>query len=160
MLRTLARRPERGSNKSAQGNAWEAYVDRTRRCHERAKQPFKCHATERARPMIHDLTIGHLDPDALSNRLAIPVKPLDEQIVIRVLAEFPGLSVEQRAGYLIAPRHGREDAERGEAFAIRLQAETGCLVADRRNGRIVELGRVNEMLRTPNARSVKSSSPV
>jgi hypothetical protein len=25
-------------------------------------------------------------------------------------------------------------------FAARLQAETGCLVADRRNGRIVELG--------------------
>jgi hypothetical protein len=29
----------------------------------------------------------------------------------------------------------------GEAFAARVQAETGCLVADRRNGRIVALGR-------------------
>ena len=58
----------------------------------------------------------------------------------RVLAEFPGLTVERREGYLIAPLHGKEDRERGEAFAARLQAETGCLVADRRNGRIVALG--------------------
>ena len=59
----------------------------------------------------------------------------------RVLAEFPGLKVERCDGYLVAPWHGRQDADRGEAFATRLQAETGCLVADRRNGRIVELGR-------------------
>jgi hypothetical protein len=56
-----------------------------------------------------------------------------------VLAEFPGLKIDRRDGYLIAPWHGQEDGERGEAFAARMQAETGCLVADRRNGRIVEL---------------------
>ena len=60
----------------------------------------------------------------------------------RVLAGFPGLKVERRDGYLIAPWHGRDDVERGEAFAALLQAETGCLVADRRNGRIVELSPV------------------
>ena len=38
-------------------------------------------------------------------------------------------------------KHGREDAERGEALAARIQAEAGCLVADRRSGRIVEFGR-------------------
>ncbi len=97
-------------------------------------------ATGGAFTMIHDLTIGHLDPDAIPNRLAIPLKQLDEEAVARVLAEFPGLKLEWHAGYLIAPWHGREDGERGEAFAARLQAETGCLVADRRNGRIVELG--------------------
>src|SRR3954447_14389801 len=48
---------------------------------------------------------------------------------------------QERDGYLVAPWHGRNDGERGEAFAARLQAETGCLVADRRNGRIVDLGR-------------------
>ena len=92
--------------------------------------------------MIHDLTIGHLDPDAIPNRLAIPLKRLDEEAVARVLAEFPGLKLEWHSGYLIAPWHGREDGERGErgeAFAARPQVETGCLVADRRNGRIVEL---------------------
>jgi hypothetical protein len=89
--------------------------------------------------MIHELTIGHLDPEAIHERMAVIVNPLDERIVIGILAEFPGLEIERRDGYLIAPWHGREDAERGEAFASRMQAETGCLVADRRNGRIVEL---------------------
>jgi hypothetical protein len=92
--------------------------------------------------MIHDLSIGHLDPTAISDRLAVAVRPLDEATIARVLAEFPGLNVERRDGYLIAPWHGRKDAERGEAFAARVQAETGCLVADRRNGRIVEVGKV------------------
>jgi hypothetical protein len=91
--------------------------------------------------MIHDLTIGHLDPVAIRDRQAVTIKLLDRAIVARVLASFPGLRVEERDGYLIAPWHGREDAERGEAFASRLQAETGCLVADRRNGQIVELDR-------------------
>lgn len=91
--------------------------------------------------MIHDLTIGHLDPTAILDRLAVALRPLDEAVVVRVLAEFPGLKVEQRDGDSVAPWHGREDGERGEAFAARMQAEIGCLVADRRNGRVVELGR-------------------
>lgn len=89
--------------------------------------------------MIHNLTIGHLDPTAISARKAVAVKVLDETTVARVLAVFPGLKVEWRDGYVIAPWQGREDGDRGEAFAARLQAETGCIVADRRNGRIVEL---------------------
>lgn len=89
--------------------------------------------------MIHDLTIGHLDPAAIRERRAVALRPLDPATVARVLAGFPGLKVEEREGYVIAPWHGREDGERGEAFAARIQAETGCLVADRRNGRIVEL---------------------
>ncbi len=91
--------------------------------------------------MIHDLTIGHLDPAAIRERMAVSLKPLDEATLARVLAEFPGLKIERRDGYLIAPWHGREDAERGEAFAARLHVETGCLVADRRNGRIISLKR-------------------
>jgi hypothetical protein len=87
--------------------------------------------------MIHDLTIGHLDPAALRERRAVASRPLDREAVARVLAGFPGLQVEERDGYVVAPWHGREDGARGEAFAARLQAETGCLVADRRNGRIV-----------------------
>jgi hypothetical protein len=78
----------------------------------------------------------------ICNRQVITTRPLDSATVARVLTDFPGLTVEERDVFVVAPWHGREDAERGEAFAIRLQAETGCLVADRRNGRIVELGRV------------------
>jgi hypothetical protein len=91
--------------------------------------------------MVHDLTIGHLDAEALRGCVAVATRPLDEGTIARILTEFPGLKVERRDGYLIVPWHGREDADRGEAFAARVQAETGCLVADRRNGRIVELGR-------------------
>jgi hypothetical protein len=65
--------------------------------------------------MIHELTIGHLDPEAIPNRLAIAMRPLDAATVARVLAEFPGLKVERRDGYLIAPWHGREDADRGRS---------------------------------------------
>jgi hypothetical protein len=91
--------------------------------------------------MVHNLTIGHVDPEALRGCVALATRPLDDATIARVLAEFPGLNAERRDGYLIVPWHGREDADRGEAFAARVQAETGCLVADRRNGRIVELGR-------------------
>jgi hypothetical protein len=92
--------------------------------------------------MIHELTIGHLDPALIRDRQAVAVRTLDPLAVARALARFPGLKVEARNGYLVAPWHGREDGEQGEAFAAELQAETGCLVADRGNGRIVELGRV------------------
>jgi hypothetical protein len=91
--------------------------------------------------MIHDLTIGHLESVAIAARVAVADQALDEATVARVLAVFPCLKVEQRDGYVIVPWHGREEGDRGEAFAARLQAETGCLVADRRNGRIVDLGR-------------------
>jgi hypothetical protein len=53
--------------------------------------------------MIHDLTIGHLDQAAIRDRLAVALRPLDEAAVARVLAGFPGLKVERRDGYLVAP---------------------------------------------------------
>lgn len=92
--------------------------------------------------MIHDLTIGHLDTAAVRERRAIALRPLDDATVTRVLTGFPGLRSERKDGYVVVPWHGREDGERGEAFAIQLQVETGCLVADRRNGRVVELDQV------------------
>jgi hypothetical protein len=45
-----------------------------------------------------------------------------------MVADFPGLKVEQRDGFLVVPWHGREDGERGKSFAARIQAETGCLI--------------------------------
>jgi len=98
--------------------------------------------------MIHELTIGYLDIEAISLRLALASRPLEENVVAQILTEFPGLKVEHRSGYLIVPWHGREDADRGEAFAARLQARTGCLVADRRNGRIIDLAHEKGMART------------
>ena len=91
--------------------------------------------------MIHDLAIGHIDPLLVRDRVVVVLRPLDESAIDRVSAEFPGLPIERRAGYVIAPWHGMEDAERGEMFAARLRAETACLVVDRRNGKLVEFGR-------------------
>jgi hypothetical protein len=76
----------------------------------------------------------------ITNRQVISLRPLDEEAIARFLDEFPGLVVGGRGVYLIAPRHGREEGERREAFAARMPAQTGCLVAYRRNGRIVERG--------------------
>lgn len=110
--------------------------------------------------MIHELTIGHLDREALRERRAVTTRPLDAAVIDRVMTEFPGLQVERRDGYVVAPWHGREDAQRGEALAARLQAETGCLVADRRNGRIVVPGRQAESapLGADLAASIRQSS--
>jgi hypothetical protein len=84
--------------------------------------------------MVHYLTVGHLDQEALQGCTAVALKPLDPDIVRRILAEFPVLEAEWRDGLVILRWHGMGDAKRAESFAARLQAETGCMVADRRNG--------------------------
>lgn len=92
--------------------------------------------------MLHDLTIGHLDPEAIEHRMAVALKPLDLGIVRRLLAEFPGLRAECRDGYVIVPWHGKGQVAQGEEFALRLQRETDCLIADRRNCRVVQPDRL------------------
>jgi hypothetical protein len=47
----------------------------------------------------------------------VALRPLDEEMVGRVLAEFPGLKLERRDGYLIAPWLGKDNGDRGEEFA-------------------------------------------
>ena len=62
-------------------------------------------------------------------------RPLDETTVRRVLAEFPGIEAEHKDGYLVLPWHGLGTVGVSEAFALRLHELTGCMIADRRNGR-------------------------
>lgn len=88
--------------------------------------------------MIHYLTVGHLDPEALRECAAVATRPLDETTVRRVLAEFPGLKAEPKDGYIVLPWHGLGPVGASEAFALRLHTLTGCLIADRRNGRIIQ----------------------
>jgi hypothetical protein len=88
--------------------------------------------------VIHYLTLGHLDPEALRGSAAVAIRPLDEATVRRVLAEFPGIKAEQKDGYMVVPWHGFGTVGMSEAFAIRLHELTGCLIADRRNGRLIE----------------------
>ncbi len=88
--------------------------------------------------MIHYLTVGHLDPVALAECAAVATRPLDETTVRRVLAEFPGIKAEHKDGYLVLPWHGLGPVRLSEVFALRLHELTGCLIADRRNGRLIE----------------------
>jgi hypothetical protein len=88
--------------------------------------------------MVHYLTLGHLNPEALRECAAVAERPLDEKAVGRVMGEFPGIKVERKDGCIVIPWHGLGDAARSEAFALRLHELTGCLIADRRNGRLVE----------------------
>jgi hypothetical protein len=88
--------------------------------------------------MIHYLTVGHLNPDALRGCTAVATTPLDETTVGIVLAEFPGIIAERKDGYVVLPWHGLGPVDVSEAFALRLHELTGCLIADRRNGRIIE----------------------
>ncbi|MGP0066352.1 MAG: hypothetical protein ACLQGP_22535 [Isosphaeraceae bacterium] len=88
--------------------------------------------------MIHDLTLGHLDLEALRGCAAVASRPLDESMVRCVLAEFPDVKAERKGGYIILPWHGLGSVDVSEAFALRLHELTDCLIADRRNGRLIE----------------------
>ena len=88
--------------------------------------------------MIHFLTLGHLDPEALLGCAAVAITPLDETTVRGVMAEFPGIRAESKDGYVVLPWHGFGPVDVSEAFALRLHELTGCLIADRRNGRLIE----------------------
>lgn len=99
--------------------------------------------------MIHNLTIGHLDPNAIEERRAVVLRPLDPE---RVAQHFEalgrrdenagwtldGMPVEEKDGYvicrwLVGPRRNLA----AEEFALRLQNDTGCLIADREHYRVV-----------------------
>jgi hypothetical protein len=88
--------------------------------------------------VIHYLTVGHLDPVPFRGCVAVATRPLDETTVRSVMAEFPGIMAESKDGYVVLPWHGLGPVDVSEAFALRLHELTGCLIADRRNGRLIE----------------------
>jgi hypothetical protein len=98
--------------------------------------------------MIHRLTLGHLEPAAVLERKAVVLKPLDMTAVDRLLGELgeidlqgrptlDGETVELKDGYLMCRWLGGRPNRTLEEFAVRLQRETGCLLADRENGRVI-----------------------
>jgi hypothetical protein len=99
--------------------------------------------------MLHNLTIGHLDTAAIQqDRKAVVLKPLPTEIVQRLLAELGARDadgrwllgrgkVEFRDGYLVVPWLGHGTTQLSEEFALRMQRETGCVLADREHSRIV-----------------------
>jgi hypothetical protein len=101
--------------------------------------------------MIHDLTIGHLDPEGIPLRRTTVLKPLELDVVRRLLEELGSTDADGRAtlggawvgfesGYVTVPWLGGWRNRAAEEFAIRLQRETGCLVADMGHRRVIEQG--------------------
>jgi hypothetical protein len=101
--------------------------------------------------MTHNLTIGHLDPDAIINERRIAIlRPLDLGIVDRLLKELGGVDrygvptlergrVEFYDEHVVCPwRIGGWYNRTAEEFALRLQRATGCVLADREHSRIIE----------------------
>jgi hypothetical protein len=100
--------------------------------------------------MIHRLTLGHLDAAAITrDGGAVVLKPLDMSAVHRLLVELGQLDaqgewtlddgvVEFHDGYVVVPWQGGWRNLVAEELALRLQQETGCLIADREHGRVVE----------------------
>lgn len=100
--------------------------------------------------MIHRLTIGHLDPHAVRDGRTVVVKPLQLDVVSRVLEQyatknedgtfwFRHTPVRVTEGYIVCDWLVPSIRESVEAFARQLQAETGCIAADVQHGEVVDL---------------------
>jgi hypothetical protein len=91
--------------------------------------------------MIHRLTIGHLDPTAVQERRVVVTRPLDMEVVARLLREYSepdptgrptigGLPVDIHDGYLVCPWLMPNPVPGAAEFALKLQEQTGCLLAE------------------------------
>jgi hypothetical protein len=96
--------------------------------------------------------MGHLDPDAVKNRQAVVLRPLDGRMIQQVLHEIgvmdpegretlDGLPIDAKDGCVIARwLVGSFRNRAAEEFAIRLHQKTDCLIADREHGRLIDPG--------------------
>ena len=100
--------------------------------------------------MIHKLTLGHFDVEALKNRRLVVLRPLDWNVVTRLLHEFGTVdesgratlgdhAVEVKEGYIICPWLMARRVQAAEEFARRLHQETGCVMYDASRHEIVRL---------------------
>jgi hypothetical protein len=100
--------------------------------------------------MIHKLTIGHFDLEALKDRRLIVLRPLDMGVVKRLLQEvgqvgedgrasLGGHAVEVKEGYIVCPWLMAQRVRAAEEFARRLQQETGCVLYDAARREVVSL---------------------
>jgi hypothetical protein len=99
--------------------------------------------------VLHRLTLGHLDVAAVERRQAVPTKLLDMGIVTRLIGELGerdaeghatlgGCRVEfQNASVSCLWKSARTNRV-AEEFALRLQRETGCVIADIGGYRVID----------------------
>lgn len=101
--------------------------------------------------MLHRLTIGHLDAAAVERRQRVPIKALEMDIVRRLLDELGerdaegsatlgGCKVEFGNGYVTCLWKGGRTNRELEEFALRMQRETGCMIADVGGYRMIPAG--------------------
>jgi hypothetical protein len=99
--------------------------------------------------MVHTLTIGHIDPAAVERRQAVPTKALEMEVVQRLLMELGEKDAEGNAtlgGYKVRFENatvsclwkGTGTNRVAEEFALRMQKETGCVIADVGGYRVVD----------------------
>jgi hypothetical protein len=100
--------------------------------------------------MIHKLAMGHFDVDALKIRKFVVGRPLDMNVVKRLLQEvgevaedgrasLGGHPIEIKDGYIICPWLMAQRVAETEEFARRIQQETGCLLYDTGRREVVTL---------------------
>ena len=118
--------------------------------------------------MIHILTMGHLDRAAVGRRQSIVLRPLDMGIVTRLLQELGGTDEQGRPTLDDVPVEIKDGTVAcrwliggycnlvAEEFALRLQKETGCVLADREHSRVIEPGQLQGLNRQATATPVAS----
>jgi hypothetical protein len=114
--------------------------------------------------MIHILTMGHLDPAAVGRRQAIVLRPLEMGIVNRLLEELGGRDEQVRPTLDDVPVEIKDGMVScrwliggycngvAEEFALRLQKETGCVLADREHSRVIEPDQLQGLTLAPSGR--------
>lgn len=91
--------------------------------------------------MLHRLTIGHFDVEALRERRLVVLRPLEMDAVARLVREFADVTedgqarmgrwpIEFKDGYLICPWLMPRRIPAAEGFARQLVEETGCVLYD------------------------------
>ena len=101
--------------------------------------------------VLHRLTIGHLDPTAVERRQTVPTKALEVDVVHRLLAELGesdaegnatlgGCKVEFHNAAVSCLWKGGQTNRVVVEFALRMQRETGCVIADVGGYRVIEPG--------------------
>ena len=103
--------------------------------------------------MLHRLTIGHLDPAAVERRQTVPTKALEMDVVHRLLGELGekdaegtvtlgGCKVRFHNAAVSCLWMGGKTNNVAEEFALRMNRETGCLLADVDCGRVIDPGKL------------------
>jgi hypothetical protein len=109
--------------------------------------------------MIHRLTLGHLDPEGVRQGQRVVLKRLDMSLVAKLLHDFGeidadgltrlgGFPVQCHEGYVVCRWLMPGRIHQTGQFARRLATETGCLITDFTNRRVISIEALAEAAET------------